>query len=191
MKIIKQDIKNISLDYFGEVTFPCVDCEKHILEPKEHFRFLTYISYLYNNILILEFGTCHGFSCLSLSQNLSNTIFTYDVTFHDINYIIEKNSNVIFKQMNALYENNVILSKAKIIFLDIDPHDGSQEIQFYNKLLTSNFSGILICDDIILNPGMVNFWNSIKKEKYDLTDVGHWSGTGLVNFSDEKIEIID
>lgn len=28
-----------------------------------------------------------------------------------------------------------------------------------------------------------------EKEKFDLTDVGHWYGTGIVNFSNEKIEI--
>ena len=186
MKIVKQEIKNINLDYFGEkvIDFP------HLLEPKEHFKFLTYISRLYNDILILDFGTCHGFSCLAFVQNLTNIVYTYDITFHDISYITDKNYNATFKQMDALQESIDILSKAKIIFLDIDPHEGSQEIRFYNNLLISNFSGILICDDIVLNSGMINFWNSIQKEKYDLTDVGHWSGTGLVNFSDEKIEII-
>jgi hypothetical protein len=29
---------------------------------------------------------------------------------------------------------------------------------------------------------MKEFWNSIKQEKYDVTDKGHWSGTGIVFF---------
>jgi len=189
MEIVKKEIIKINLDYFKEYMIRFPSMFPHVLNPNEHYKFLTYVSYLYDNILILEFGTSHGCSCVSLSQNLTNTIYTYDIAFHDINYITEKNNNVIFKQMNALDESNEILNKAKIIFLDIDPHEGSQETQFYNKLLGSNFSGILICDDIRLTQGMINFWNNIQKEKYDLSDVGHWSGTGLVNFSDEKIGI--
>ena len=87
-------------------------------------------------------------------------------------------------------ESKVVLESAKIILLDIDPHDGVTEDYFYNRLLDFDFKGFLICDDIHINDGMMNFWNSIKKQKFDITDIGHWSGTGLVNFSDEIIEII-
>jgi hypothetical protein len=37
-------------------------------------------------------------------------------------------------------------------------------------------------DDIHLNDDMKLFWNNITEEKYDLTSIGHWSGTGLVVF---------
>lgn len=188
MIIVREEVKNVvNLDYFEIEKYPNI--AEHVLDVRNHYRLLTYISNLYNNILILDLGTSHGWSCLSLAQNLSNTIYTYDTTPKDIRYISER-YNVIFKNMDANSEANEILSNAKIIFLDIDPHEGTQEIKFYNNLLKTEFSGILLCDDIKLNQGMINFWNSIQKEKYDLTEIGHWSGTGLVNFSNEKIEII-
>jgi hypothetical protein len=37
-------------------------------------------------------------------------------------------------------------------------------------------------DDIHLNEAMINYWNSFTEEKYDLTNIGHWSGTGMVIF---------
>ncbi len=37
-------------------------------------------------------------------------------------------------------------------------------------------------DDIKLNKSMVNYWDSIKEEKFDISHVGHHSGTGLVIF---------
>jgi hypothetical protein len=37
-------------------------------------------------------------------------------------------------------------------------------------------------DDIYLNAEMTNFWNGLQNEKYDLTKVGHWSGTGIAIF---------
>jgi len=38
---------------------------------------------------------------------------------------------------------------------------------------------------------MNNWWNSLEDEKYDLSDVGHFSGTGLVNLGTNwSVEII-
>jgi hypothetical protein len=34
-------------------------------------------------------------------------------------------------------------------------------------------------DDIHLNNEMSNFWNALKNEKYDLTHIGHHTGTGI------------
>ena len=40
-------------------------------------------------------------------------------------------------------------------------------------------------DDIYLNEGMINFWNHVQTEfkTYDLTSIGHFSGTGLIDYS--------
>jgi hypothetical protein len=46
----------------------------------------------------------------------------------------------------------------------------------------ANFKGRLFLDDIHLNPAMKCFWNSISETKADITDIGHWSGSGLVDF---------
>ena len=41
---------------------------------------------------------------------------------------------------------------------------------------------ILIMDDIkFMN--MINLWNSIKSPKMDISSVGNWTGTGLVDIS--------
>jgi hypothetical protein len=44
------------------------------------------------------------------------------------------------------------------------------------------WNGLLLLDDINFNEPMNQFWNNISEEKYDITKIGHWSGTGLVNF---------
>ena len=52
----------------------------------------------------------------------------------------------------------------------------------------SNYKGLIILDDISteLTPkyfsGMKKFWDSIPEKKWDITLVGHGSGTGLVSF---------
>lgn len=185
MKLVKDEIKDIELDYFNNLM---VDFS-YLKNDGEHYRLLTYISYQYINELIIDAGTCQGHSCIAFAQNRNNLVYTYDIYSKDINYITDNYKNVTKKILDINLEVDNILESAKIILLDIDPHDGIAEIKFYNKLLSINFNGFLICDDINLNDGMKNFWNLINKEKYDISDIGHLSGTGIVNFSDEKIEI--
>lgn len=186
MRIVKEKIKEIELNFFNQndlITF------SYLKNVNEHYRLLVYISYLYENEQLLDVGTAQGHSCLSLSQNKNNKIITYDIepkTHVDfINY-----HNIEIKTLDINKEDADIINSSKFISFDIDPHDGEQELNFYKKLIDINYKGIIICDDINLNDGMKNFWNKIYHEKYDITEIGHWSGTGLVNFSDEKIEII-
>jgi hypothetical protein len=76
------------------------------------------------------------------------------------------------------------LLASPLIFLDIDPHDGSMEFEFYNWLKDNNYKGILILDDIWYFKGMRdNLWTKISDIKHDVTSLGHWSGTGIVDFS--------
>jgi len=186
MKLVKNHIKDVKLDYFDSIIKDFL----YLKNDGEHYRILTYISNLYNNEIIIDAGTCQGHSCLALAQNLNNLIYTYDIVPKNLDYITLKYKNVskFIKDINL--ESDHILEKAKIILLDIDPHDGKIEKIFYDKICNTKFSGFLICDDINLNQGMIDFWNSINKEKYDVTDIGHWSGTGIINFSNEKIQII-
>jgi hypothetical protein len=79
-----------------------------------------------------------------------------------------------------------------IIFIDVDPHDGVQERKMISKLIDMNFNGILLLDDIHLNPEMQSFWDWIPVgRKVDLTSFGHFSGTGAVLFGDSDLKILD
>jgi hypothetical protein len=71
------------------------------------------------------------------------------------------------------------------IFIDVDPHDGIQETKMIQKLVDKKYKGYVLLDDIHLNQAMQNFWDSIPVtvRKVDLTEIGHWSGTGLLIFS--------
>jgi hypothetical protein len=185
MKIIRNDVRNVSLSFFSSFyqKWPYLYDERD----KNHYKLLAYLSMLYNNEIFIDAGTRQGHSCMALAQNPTNKVITYDInnTFEDPGY-----SNVEFKLLDINQETDQNLNLAKIIMLDIDPHQGTHETIFFNKLKNIGYCGILICDDIHLNSGMNDFWNHIDIEKIDLTDIAHWSGTGLVNFSKEIIEVI-
>jgi hypothetical protein len=187
MNLSKTNIKNENLDFFDNeiISFPYLKYEK------EHYRLLSYLSKKFNNILLIDAGTSHGHSCQAMAQNRNNKILTYDISHKNFDFF-KNYGNIEFKQLDINQESPEILKSAKIILLDIDPHDGIQETKFINYLIQIDYKGYVICDDILLNDGMINWWNSITIEKYDISDVGHISGTGLINFfQDNNFELID
>ena len=159
---------------------------------KEHYRLLAYISSLLPpGTAIADVGTYLGFSALALSHNVANMVTTYDIDdclMGIMGNTAKKRENIIFKIRNCMDCVDDI-AKCPLILLDIDPHDGKQETTFFEKLRDIGYNGVVICDDIYLNDNMRNFWSNVKEKKYDLTHVGHWSGTGIVTFGDQSIII--
>ena len=142
--------------------------------------------------------------------NNNNSIFTFD-----IQNFLQPECNSFFKKYNINYRlENIFdinvrekyketLLSSSLIMIDIDPHNGILEYDMYNWLFTNNYQGIIIFDDIFLTKGtsangyevtthnMIDFWNKIPNEyKLNLTNVGHWSGTGLVFFNKEKYDFV-
>lgn len=168
---------------------------------KEHYKLLAYLSNQINEGIIFDIGTHVGFSALALSNNKNNTVYTFDL--HDKiseeqKQLLWHNNNVKFSTDNLFNETDrnkwkETILNSSIIFLDIDPHEGSDEYNFYLWLKENQYRGLLILDDIYYFKSMRdNCWHKIPTdEKYDLTRFGHWSGTGFVVFNNQKIEIID
>jgi hypothetical protein len=149
----------------------------HIESGKEHYRLLMYVSTLYNNETIFDVGTNKCMSALALSYNKSNKVKTYDIV-----KLLPENPNVDnIEYILGDSTKDLDLEKCPVIFLDVD-HDGIYEDIFYDHLKSINWKGILILDDIHLNEPMIKFWSRIEEKKYDITTIGHWSGTGLVIF---------
>jgi predicted O-methyltransferase YrrM len=149
----------------------------HLPGGREHYRLLMYFSSLYDNKTLFDVGTNRGVSAIALSHNKNNKVKTYDVT-----KVLEKYpsiDNVEFIVGDSLNDKDLLSSP--FIFLDVN-HDGEYENKFYEFLVENEWKGILLLDDIHLNTPMKSFWERIVERKFDLTDKGHWSGTGLVIF---------
>jgi len=159
---------------------------------KQHYQLLAYIASLFNNSTIIEIGTHRGNSSLALSYNETNTIHSFDIVDSVVNNQIRNLKNVQFHLENLFdpivfkkWEQTILQSA--FIFLDVDPHNGFMEIEFYNYLKDINYQGFVICDDIWFSKEMRdNFWYKIPYEqRFDLTNLGHWSGTGVFTFNNE------
>ena len=147
---------------------------------QEHYRLLAHISQNDDLVDILDVGTLKGCSALAFSVNSKNKVRSFNVLNQlDLNNTPLNAEFIIDNVLNGNY-NSVILG-SKYIMLDTY-HDGTFEKEFYDHLVSINYKGYLLLDDIHLNFEMERFWGSITKEKYDITNIGHSTGTGVVYF---------
>jgi len=144
----------------------------------EHYRLLAYFSTKYINSDILDIGSFSGLSALALSYNSKNRVHSFDI----VNKLdlVSTPSNVLFYTDNILnpkYES--LIKYSKFIFIDIT-HNGEDEKIITNHIIKLGYKGYILYDDIKLNDEMRNFFNSLEGRKTDISHVGHWSGTGIL-----------
>jgi predicted O-methyltransferase YrrM len=195
IEITEENIISIPFDeYFSEnVKLTKNEIEFYGKCGKEHYRLLSYISSLFNYCNIIDLGSHRGMSALALSYNETNTIYSFDIVDNVTEQVIKDKSNIKFIHDN-LWESDIqekwkeLILKSEFIFLDVDPHNGVMETIFYNYLKKINYTGFIICDDIWYFENMREiFWFKLNKRYcYDYTNLGHWSGTGIVTFNDNK-----
>lgn len=162
---------------------------------QQHYKLLAYLaSQIDGNIV--ELGTHHGTSSLAMSKYCGGSITTIDVV--DRYGIVPQPKNVSRLVSNIMKSSaKALLLDATMIFMDT-AHDGTFEKLVYDYLLESDYSGILLLDDIHFNTAMKNFWDGIRVRKYDITYMGHGHckhlknppGTGIVDFG-KNIEVLD
>jgi hypothetical protein len=173
MTPITQLISDTNLDQYLETKE-----DKTFFHSKgEHYDLLSTISQQYNNIRIYDIGTYKGQSALALSSNQTNLVISYDIRYF---VHVKQPSNMEVRIGNFYHDSEML--KSPLIMFDIDPHNGNDERQFVDNLISQNYKGTVVFDDIHLNDGMKKFWSSITQEKHDYTHLGHWSGTGVVIF---------
>lgn len=182
---IKQKLSDMSLNDFVDIDLNKINFisknnnlkhDINCMPGQEHYRLLCLLSTWFNNIYIYELGTWTGGSALCLAYNKSNYVISYDIK-HLVE--IERQPNIEFRQGD--YKHDKQLLRSPLIFIDVT-HDGKLEREIYNYLIENNYKGLTVWDDITLNNEMKDFWNSVKHEKYDLTNFGHYSGTGVIIF---------
>ena len=164
--------------------------------PGEHYHLLTAICLLLRPSTIWEFGTDTGMSTVALLECLGSEgkIYTVDIDsweskqhpwLRSDDFRSGRVTQVIsdMKAAELFVRCRDSMTDAGLIFVD-GPKDGSTETAFLELLTTVPFqrNPIIVFDDIRLM-NMVFVWRSIQRPKMDMTSFGHWSGTGLVDWS--------
>jgi predicted O-methyltransferase YrrM len=160
------------------------------LDPgNELYKLLACVSKQVDSETIIDIGTYYGMSALSLSIS-DKKVISYDIfdSIPDDRLTIKNKINIEIKYMDCTDEIDII-SESDLIFIDID-NSGSQEHLILGMLEKYKYKGLVILDDIHLTEQMKKLWSSIPHEKHDITQYGHWSGTGIINFDPSRFEII-
>lgn len=186
LMIVKSDVLNMDISHLKNSQCPWKEWN---LVGGEHHKLCAYLSTKFEGKTLIDAGTSYGNSAIALSYNPKNTVRTYDIAFNDFDSFKER-GNIIPIQKDINVEDIYVLLSSPLILLDIDPHDGKQELVFSNLLKEIAYEGYVLCDDIHLNSAMSDWWNGLDLKKYDVTDIGHHHGTGLICFGKVEVEII-
>lgn len=166
----------------------------------EHYRLLAYLSTQFKDEDIFDIGTSQGHSALALSFNKENRVLTFNIE----DEMSEENKKLKWKDqqitlfMDNLWEPATLkkwedrLLASPLLFIDVDPHNGRMEYEFYRWLKDKKYKGVAVFDDIHVTDLMETFfWDRIPDEyKIDVTKLGHFTGTGIVRFPWSTIQVI-
>tara|TARA_R110002126_G_scaffold116875_6_gene256525 strand:+ start:6936 stop:7505 length:570 start_codon:yes stop_codon:yes gene_type:complete len=146
---------------------------------KEHYKLLGWISNQYNHTTLCEIGTCDGMGLLALTLNKNNKVISYDIKDYKQKHKMPFNGER--KICDTIFNFYDEIKECPIIFYDAR-HDGETELNFLNGLIDNEWKGVIFFDDIHFNDAMKSFWLKIELHKEDWSDIGHYTGTGVVFF---------
>lgn len=182
----RSSVENFDLSHLR----PYVVSPEEFYGPNQHYKLLAYLaSTLPRGAKIIDVGTHLGDSALALSC-AGHQVLSFDIEDKRSGRSVRPESNITFFHEDLWHPpfreiwSEELLGSA-LIFVDIDPHEGTRELSLVRWLQRNEYAGIIVLDDIWFFPGMrKNLWDLIPSEfKTDATAVGHWSGTGIVSFS--------
>ncbi len=188
MKLVTEEVLSMSLDRLRP--YARDNPEFYGRPGREHYALLAYLSTFFSGKDIIDIGTHRGDSALALSYNASNRVTSFDIE-DKVPDIKRYRSNVVFRIAN-LFDRAVreqhrrLLLDSALISIDVDPHSGEMEAEFVSWLEEEGYDGVVVLDDIwYFKPMRDKLWAQIRSgNKLDVTPLGHWSGTGLVSFSE-------
>jgi hypothetical protein len=189
MHITLADVNNVSARLL--VHLPVANHEEFLEGPgRQHYALLAWLSTRFTDKELFDIGTHQGSSAAALAFETTNQVHSFDITLSKLQHA---KPNVTYHEQDLWdpatrdqWKSRLLASP--LIFLDIDPHDGQREWEFFLWLQTHDYKGMLLLDDIWYFKAMRDvLWYQIPENetirKWDLTSLGHWSGTGLVDFS--------
>lgn len=164
--------------------------------PGEHYRLLAAMVETLKASTLIEIGTFTGMGTLALLQALPSDgrLVTFDLlpwNSFEQTWLAEKDfadgrvSQVLanIAEPGGIAPYRELFETADFIFVD-GPKDGVTESRMLDALATLNLkrNAIVFFDDIrVMN--MVDIWRRIARPKFDITSLGHWSGSGLIDWN--------
>lgn len=164
------------------------------LWPGEHYRLLSGIIEQRKPKLMVEIGTYTGLSALVMRDSMKNSgkLVTYDLmAWNDFSQTVLRQDdfgNHLEQRLGDLANETYFDSQkdtmleADVFFIDA-PKNGVFEQVFMELFFRKRKKPCLLIFDDIRMLTMLELWRSFAYPKADMTGFGHWSGTGIVEFT--------
>jgi hypothetical protein len=172
---------------------------------REHHRFIAYMStILPKGSVMIDLGTSGGLSAYAASKNPDVQVYSFDFGANNLDRVGKvpnlKTVGMDVKKIMACTDlgqtsancvNAKILLSSQFMMLDLGTNP-SQPEGFEVKLLAwlrqMKYTGMLMRSNIYIDTAFREWWKNIKegsdgvKRKHDLSEVGHSTGTGIIDF---------
>lgn len=187
------------------------DYETFMMKPagKEHYALLNYLSQNWMDCRhVTDIGTRYVASSLAMASNLKTPVWTFDLPSSNERAAAFRGksedqwhaelravgANITFYNVDLLKVSDTDFKKyigTWFVMLDTHhrPYTKPFEREFFKRVIDSGFKGLMLLDDIYEHDEMKRWWKEVEDgaaeggyKAYDLTKIGHWSGTGLVDF---------
>lgn len=200
IKIVKSEINDVDMNQILEFISWNPQYKEYMQKKpgEEVFKLLAYLSRQIAKVkpipIISDIATHFGCTALALASYPSVQVTTYDI----IDYIpqggnIKTLANIptIKRKFMSGQLDIVNIAKSDLIMFDMEPHNGIEEMKFVKNLQKHGFKGLLVVGNINITEGMKSFWQSLPSEltKFNVTEIGHWAGTGIIVFDSDAYEI--
>lgn len=200
----KIDLSKIS-DFMNKLITNFIDCSTHELvarckteeqvtyassEIGEHYKLLLALAKTKPGAVVTEIGTSSGMSSIQFLTGGAQ-VNTFDLIEWELfpNTVLNREdflSSKIVQHIADLSDYEIFLSfqnlltNSDLIFID-GPKDGKFEKIFISNLLGLDLKKgcIIVCDDIYFS-SMIKLWESINLPKFDISVIGHATGTGII-----------
>ena len=164
--------------------------------PGDHHRLLAALVENERPQVVIEIGTFEGVSAMAMAKFLpvGGRLVTFDIapwkSFPDTCFLESDFAGGRIEQRvddlgdrNAFARHASLIEQADLLFIDA-AKDGSLEQRIIAHLETVKFRRppLVVFDDVrVWN--MLQIWRDVRHPKLDLTSFGHFSGTGLVDWT--------
>jgi predicted O-methyltransferase YrrM len=197
IRLSKESVNRVNLEHLVEYVEWSPEHAKYFLAAagQEIYKLLTAISLQLDPCEVTDVGTHVGCSALALSANENVKVLTCDI----VNHIMKTDGTktIAFRPniTRKILSGQAIVSKiaqGMLVMIDIDPHNGVEELKFIHKLQQQGFKGLLVLDNIHIGPAMKACWDNVPAnlKKIDVTSIGHWAGAGIIVFDPTTIDVV-
>lgn len=186
--------------------------EGYMMAPagREHYALLNYLSQKFGDCRhVTDIGTRYVSSALAMASNLRTPVWTFDLPSSKKRIsafrgktedqwqqeLQQVGANITFYKVDLIKASEEDFKKylgTWFVMLDTHhrPYTVPFEREFFARVLNIGYKGLMLLDGVNEHDEMRRWWKELQDgavaggyRTYLFTSIGHWSGTGFVDFS--------